>query len=218
LGYDDATGAGRRMRAAGPAVFPGSNPRLQVKMRRWRADMVNVSQSRCPHCSALLTRGADWCSLCLTDLRPAPEPEPMTVLMADGSAADGAAEEPTALLTAPSRPRGKHARRPEGAVMEQDTIDAEVADESPTGLAASLLAIREATSLEAAPGGQSGPRLDIDDIDMSVLAGAGSPSVINDWSLKAQTPGAKVGLMVVGVTVVGGVALLLLTIAGLILR
>lgn len=35
-----------------------------------------VAESRCPSCAATLRAGAPWCTLCYTDLRPAPEPEP----------------------------------------------------------------------------------------------------------------------------------------------
>lgn len=178
---------------------------------------VNVLSSRCPHCSALLTRGADWCSLCLTDLRPVREP--VVEATPEPQELEPVADLEAEALVVAVRPRGKHARRPEGALIEQEVIDAATASDAPIGLAASLSAIREATSREAQQSAlPRGKRIDIDDIDLSVLAGAGSPSVINDWSLKAQTPGAKVGLMVAGVTVVGGIALLLLTLAGLVLR
>lgn len=31
---------------------------------------------RCPQCGALVRAGADWCTLCYADLRPAPDPAP----------------------------------------------------------------------------------------------------------------------------------------------
>jgi hypothetical protein len=38
--------------------------------------VTDQADVRCPHCGALLRAGSPWCSLCFTDLRPAPEPEP----------------------------------------------------------------------------------------------------------------------------------------------
>lgn len=43
----------------------------------------------CPSCGAALRPGAPWCTLCYTDLRPQPEPEPV-------------AQEPSAPLTVPA--------------------------------------------------------------------------------------------------------------------
>jgi ribosomal protein S27AE len=39
--------------------------------------VTDQADVRCPHCGALLRAGSPWCSLCFTDLRPAPEPEPV---------------------------------------------------------------------------------------------------------------------------------------------
>jgi len=47
-------------------------------VRRRAADdrcVTDQADVRCPHCGALLRAGSPWCSLCFTDLRPAPEPE-----------------------------------------------------------------------------------------------------------------------------------------------
>jgi RNA polymerase subunit RPABC4/transcription elongation factor Spt4 len=46
---------------------------------------------RCPHCSALLRAGAQWCTLCYADLRPKPEPEPVAVSAGTPSLTSGAA-------------------------------------------------------------------------------------------------------------------------------
>lgn len=201
--------------------------------------MVKVPQTRCPHCSALLARGADWCSLCLTDLRPAPiepvrESEPALVggagvsrstpaspLDYDGDASQDSRERLMALAEisevahrgdavdqpidpAPTRPRGRHAR------PSADSFDDAVRTPS---LADALTAIRVATDHDPAA-----TRREIDAIDLSVLAGDGMPNAISEWSVKAQAPGAKVGIMAAGVAVVGGIGLLLLTIVGLVLR
>jgi hypothetical protein len=51
----------------------------RVKVGRRIADDTGVTDQddvRCPHCGALLRAGSPWCTLCYTDLRPAPEPVP----------------------------------------------------------------------------------------------------------------------------------------------
>ena len=52
--------------------------------------MTDQADFRCPHCSALLRSGAQWCTLCYADLRPAPEPEPVAVSARKPSYAQGA--------------------------------------------------------------------------------------------------------------------------------
>jgi ribosomal protein S27AE len=50
---------------------------LRVKVGGWIADDSGVSDQdevRCPHCGALVRAASPWCTLCFTDLRPAPEP------------------------------------------------------------------------------------------------------------------------------------------------
>lgn len=57
----------------------------------------------CPRCGAHVRAGAQWCTLCYTDLRPAPDPAPAP-----------ARAEPLEreLVTVPQTPgTGKHARR-----------------------------------------------------------------------------------------------------------
>ena len=60
---------------------------------------------RCPQCGALVRAGADWCTLCYADLRPAPEPEPAVPGPADLTVGvpedEGVAGQPR---------RGRHAR------------------------------------------------------------------------------------------------------------
>jgi RNA polymerase subunit RPABC4/transcription elongation factor Spt4 len=54
---------------------------------------------RCPHCSALLRSGAQWCALCYADLRPKPEPGPVAASALKARYATGA--RPADALTAP---------------------------------------------------------------------------------------------------------------------
>ena len=66
------------------------------------ADPTNVLAAavgaRCPACAAALRPGAPWCTLCYTDLRPAPEPEPGAVPRAVPTATTA----PRAATTAPA--------------------------------------------------------------------------------------------------------------------
>lgn len=61
---------------------------------------------RCPRCSAHLRAGSQWCSLCYTDLRPAPAP-----VLAPPVLAPPVLAPPVGAPARPVRPRGKHARR-----------------------------------------------------------------------------------------------------------
>lgn len=60
---------------------------------------------RCPRCGAHVRAGADWCTLCYTDLRAAPEPPPAPVPLPGTPAPEPAA------AVAPASPRGRHARQ-----------------------------------------------------------------------------------------------------------
>jgi RNA polymerase subunit RPABC4/transcription elongation factor Spt4 len=56
---------------------------MSVKVGGRIADDTGVSDQddvRCPHCGALLRAGSPWCTLCFTDLRPAPEPVAVTAV------------------------------------------------------------------------------------------------------------------------------------------
>jgi RNA polymerase subunit RPABC4/transcription elongation factor Spt4 len=55
--------------------------------------VTDQADFRCPHCSALLRSGAQWCTLCYADLRPRPEPEPVAVSARTPSYAAGAIAE-----------------------------------------------------------------------------------------------------------------------------
>jgi len=88
---------------------------------------VTTGFLRCPHCASAVRPGAQWCSLCHSDLRsdaeraaaapvavaPSSEPEPERVpdleLQLATSAALGTA--PTAAEAESSAPSGRHARR-----------------------------------------------------------------------------------------------------------
>jgi hypothetical protein len=64
---------------------------------------------RCPRCLAFVRAGSDWCTLCYTDLRPAPPtPEPAR---SAPEPAESAPEPVADVGDHPVRPRGKHARR-----------------------------------------------------------------------------------------------------------
>lgn len=54
----------------------------------------------CPSCQALVKAGADWCTLCYADLRPAPAPESEPALASGGSAPALHADQPGSPLAA----------------------------------------------------------------------------------------------------------------------
>lgn len=65
---------------------------MRVKAPAQTADDIVVTDqadTRCPHCGALLRAGAQWCTLCYTDLRPKPAPEPVAVSAREPSYAAG---------------------------------------------------------------------------------------------------------------------------------
>jgi hypothetical protein len=59
-----------------------------------------LATTRCPRCAALVRPGQDWCTLCHTDLRPAPEPPavPLSERHQEGLSAEVADPDP---LTTP---------------------------------------------------------------------------------------------------------------------
>jgi RNA polymerase subunit RPABC4/transcription elongation factor Spt4 len=62
--------------------------------------VTDEADFRCPHCGALLRSGAEWCTLCYTDLRPKPEPAP-AVSVREPSYAGASTGTPVDPLTAP---------------------------------------------------------------------------------------------------------------------
>lgn len=85
-----------------PGDYAICHPRVKAPART--ADDIVVSDQadfRCPHCSALLRSGAQWCTLCYADLRPKPEPEPVAVSAGKaGMAPVGGSGTPADSLTA----------------------------------------------------------------------------------------------------------------------
>jgi hypothetical protein len=69
---------------------------------------------RCPRCDAHVRAGADWCTLCYQDLRPAPEvpepAEPVAAYPVDEVEAAGPADADVPDDTAAPAPSGRHAR------------------------------------------------------------------------------------------------------------
>ncbi len=68
--------------------------------------------ARCPECNASVPPAADWCSLCHTDLRAAPEPAPAFAASSGGApnaAATSAAGEPAAPVRGRHREQGAQA-------------------------------------------------------------------------------------------------------------
>jgi len=72
---------------------------------------TQATDLRCPRCGAHAPSGAQWCSLCFTDLQAAVDPEPTPEVLTEAATALPV-EDPAQVAPAPdARPRGKHARR-----------------------------------------------------------------------------------------------------------
>jgi len=84
----------------------GTNEPATVKLAPKAADAYDVTvdsltgaaPERCPRCAALVRPGAQWCTLCYADLRPAPAPPPVAPLPPAPAAASSDIFDP---LTAP---------------------------------------------------------------------------------------------------------------------
>ncbi len=75
-------------------------------------DVTPVPPSACPRCGAVARRGAQWCTLCYTDLRVAPVREPELVSVPEAPADEvGRPVSAAAAAQVASAGRGKHARR-----------------------------------------------------------------------------------------------------------
>lgn len=71
---------------------------------------MQATDLRCPRCGAHAPTGAQWCSLCFTDLRaPTAAPEPTPEVLTEAPITSP--EEEPAQVAPDARPRGKHARR-----------------------------------------------------------------------------------------------------------
>lgn len=82
---------------------------IGVKRGPAGADDCHVSiDARCPSCQAAVPAGADWCSLCHRDLRPAPAPTSSTPQPVTSEAV---------APEAPRRARGRHARPDNGQAV-----------------------------------------------------------------------------------------------------
>lgn len=118
-------------------------------------DMTHVL-TQCPRCGAPVRGHADWCTLCYTDLRPAPEPEPQP------EPAVGEAGLPAVAAD----PKGKHARR---APLEDEPAP------SPAGISKDGLNVDAMFALLAAestaPLGRLSGRLDTKGAQLTLMVG-----------------------------------------------
>lgn len=95
--------------------------------------MTDQADVRCPHCGALLRAGSPWCTLCFTDLRPAPEPVAVREPSYAGAPArsGGVPSEPFDPLTAPLSV--VEAANTAGPVAAEAPPDAAADETKPTG-------------------------------------------------------------------------------------
>ncbi len=171
--------------------------------------------ARCPQCHASVPRGADWCSLCHVDLRPAPSETAAALTPARGAgpahaarpahaATPAHAAESVPAVTAaplPGRHRraepapilGRHRPAPAAAGALREEVDALVAD---------------------APLGADG-KPDLDVLTSQLMARLatteGSAAALPDID---SVPGGKWGVLLGGMTVLTAVLVALATLVG----
>lgn len=143
---------------------------------------------KCPRCAAHAPAGADWCSLCYADLRPAVTPEPEQQpepVAAEPEPVQLEAEPALAELVTAGPPRGKHAKRAESG--------------EPGDLGADGAATVDPDAL------------------LAQLAAAESGNPLGSYSRFVDTPAKKVGLMVGGAVAAMVLLFALMAIAGALL-
>jgi len=73
---------------------------------------THATDLRCPRCGAHAPSGAQWCSLCFSDLRvSAADPEPIPEVVTEAASVSPVEEPAQVAPSRDARPRGKHARR-----------------------------------------------------------------------------------------------------------
>ena len=127
----------------------------------------------CPRCGAHARRGAQWCTLCYADLRPAParsrRADPVPVTVPPTPASTPATPAPPVSVAAAGR--GKHARQ-DAIVEESDPesgLPASLGDEEVLRSADAMLAMLAAEQTKPLPG-LSG-RLDSTGARVALMAG-----------------------------------------------
>lgn len=142
---------------------------------------------RCPRCDAHVRPGADWCTLCYCDLRPAPppvelQPEP------------GPEPEPVVVPR-----RGKHARpTTPGTAATAATPESSASPESPESSAPRL------------------PDDEVE-LMLAQLAATESGIPLGRFARHLDSPGRKVGLMIGGSVAAAVLVFLLMAVVGVML-
>jgi hypothetical protein len=127
---------------------------------------------RCPQCAAHVGQDAEWCTLCYTDLRPAPEPAP--------EPEPQPAPEPAAAAALPEadvqRPRGRHARRsPEPAQPSAEPgVQADLLAAVDVDAMFARLAAQSSSGLEPLAGRLDSPRSKV----AAIVAGVAAVGVL----------------------------------------
>jgi hypothetical protein len=165
---------------------------------------MTLHDLRCPQCSAHVTPGAEWCTLCFTDLRPrseppVPAPVPVAVAVAVAGAGAGAAVEPDLVADHAAEPseggRGKHAR-----------------SASPTGTATgtAATATSDLAPLTAADRAALEARAD----EMLVMLAAQSSLPMGSLASRLESTGSRVVAGIIGLVVLSTAGLLVMTVLG----
>jgi hypothetical protein len=150
-----------------------------------------VPPSACPRCGAVARRGAQWCTLCYTDLRAPVRavPEPELVSVPETRAAEaGRPDSAVSVAQAAGAGRGKHARR--------DPTETNVATVSGRGARGSVA--DDELGTEA----------------MLALLAAESRKPLSGIAGRLDSTASRVGLMAGGMVVIAALLFLVMAVLG----
>lgn len=164
---------------------------------------------RCPQCSAHVSSGADWCTLCFADLRVPPVPP---VLEAEPEVEPAPVVEPAGEQVGEpaERGRGKHARSAtlrEGTLREETLYDATAHDVSSYTEATSYATRTPRDEAESAA-------LEARANEMLAILAAESSHPMGPLADRLESTSARVVAGIIGLVVLSIAGLLVMTVLG----
>jgi hypothetical protein len=167
---------------------------------------------RCPQCSAHVSPGADWCTLCFADLRVPPVPAVPPVVEAEPAVEPASVvEQAGEQVGEPAEGgRGKHARSatsPEETLREETSYDATTHD---------VTSYAEATSYVArTPRGEAeSAALEARANEMLAILAAESSHPMGPLADRLESTSARVVAGIIGLVVLSVAGLLVMTVLG----